>query len=233
MPRPVPIMPPRGRAATAALASAVCFLSLTGWTATASADQVLATTPAGINILSTPDTAQSCTAPQTVSAFAAVGDMRDYVLAPGGDFEQKSLDGWQVIKAKQDGDQSNLVVPGAAKDDNRSSLKIPAGGSAVSPAMCVDLYYPTLRFMAKSDPGRQLNVQIAYPDSADPVFRDAGTVTVGQKGWAATSDIPVYPERGGVDPGMRRVALRFTSVAGDTSAGDWRIDDLYVDPKRL
>jgi hypothetical protein len=33
---------------------------------------------------------------------------------------------------------------------------------------------------------------------------------------------------------MRRVALRFTSTAGDNQdPGEWRIDDLYVDPKRL
>jgi hypothetical protein len=233
MPRPVPTGPPRRRAATAVLASAACLLSLTAWTSAASAEEVLATTPAGIDIVSTPDTTQTCTAPQIVSAFARLGDLRDYVLAPGGTFEQKTLNGWQVTKARQDGDQSNLIVPDADKADNQFSLKIPAAGSAVSPAMCVDLHYPTLRFMAKSDPGRRLKVDIAYPDSNDPVFREAGTVTADQKGWVATGDIPVYPERGGVEPGMRRVALRFTSVAGAVQAGDWRIDDLYVDPKRL
>jgi hypothetical protein len=230
MPRPMPIRPPRGRAAAAVLASAVCFLSTTAWTATASADQVLATTPAGIDILSTPDTTQSCSAPQTVSAFAALGDLRDYVLAPGGDFEQKSLDGWQVTKAKQDGDASSLVVN---EVESENSLKIPAGGSATSPAMCVDLHYPTLRFMAKSQGKGQLNVQVVYPDSDNPVFHDAGSISAGSKNWGATADVPVYPERGGVDPGLRRVALRFTSVAAGGDTGDWKIDDLYVDPKRL
>jgi hypothetical protein len=233
MPLSSTIRPPRRRAIAVALASAVCLLSLTGWTATASADQVLATTPAGIDILSTPDTTRSCTAPQVVSAFSNLGDARDYVLAPGGDFEAKSLDGWQVTKARQDGDRSDLVVPDADKNANKHSLKIPAGGSAVSPAMCVDLHYPTLRFMVKSPGKGQLNVEVAYPDSNDPVFHDAGSITAGEKDWAATADIPVYPERGGVEPGMRRVALRFTSVAVDRDAGEWKIDDLYVDPKRL
>jgi hypothetical protein len=233
MPLSSTIRPPRRRAIAVAIASAVCLLSLTGWTATASADEVLATTPAGINILETQDTAQSCTAPSVVSAFSRLGDLRDYVLAPGGDFETKALDGWQVTKSRQDGDHSNLVVADADQD-NKHSLKIPAGGSAVSPAMCVDLHYPTLRLMAKPEQGKgQLNVEIAYPDSADPVFRDVGVIAAGKKAWAATADIPVYPERGGSKAGMRRVALRFTSVAGDTEAGDWKIDDVYVDPKRL
>jgi hypothetical protein len=32
-------------------------------------------------------------------AFASLGDTRDYVLAPGGSFKGKDLDGWQVLKA--------------------------------------------------------------------------------------------------------------------------------------
>jgi hypothetical protein len=51
--------------------------------------------------------------------------------------------------------------------------------------------------------------------------------------WQASADIPVLPERGGAAAGMRRVALRFTSVAANGNAGDWKIDDLYVDPRRL
>jgi hypothetical protein len=235
MPLSSTIRPPRRRAVAVALASAVCLLSTTAWTATASADEVLATTPAGIDILSTQDTAQTCTAPQVISAFASLGDPRDYVLAPGGDFEQKSLDGWQVTKdTQQDGDKSNLVIAQAQRDDNKHSLRIRANGSAVSPAMCVDLHYPTLRFMAKPEQAKgELKVQVAYPDSDNPVFQDAGTIVAGKKAWSATADLPVYPERGGAAPGMRRVALRFVSVAGATGAGDWKIDDLYVDPKRL
>ena len=81
-----------------------------------------------------------------------------------------------MTKSRQDGDHSTLVVASTDKDDNKHSLKIPAGGSAVSPAMCVDLHYPTLRLMAKPEQGRgQLNVEVAYPDSHDPVFHDAGT----------------------------------------------------------
>ena len=234
MPLSSTIRPPRRRAVAGALASVVCLLSATAWTATASADQVLATTASGIDILSTRDTTQSCTAPQIVTPFSGLGDMRDYVLAPGGDFEVKNLDGWQVTKSRQDGDHSNLVTSSANKDDNKHSLRIPANGSAISPAMCVDLHYPTLRFMAKAEQGKgELRVQVVYPDSNNPVFHEAGSMDARRKAWAATADVPVYPERGGANPGMRRVALRFTSVAGDTDAGDWKIDDLYVDPKRL
>jgi hypothetical protein len=100
--------------------------------------------------------------------------------------------------------------------------------------MCVDLHYPTLRLM--TNPARnqgQLKVEVIYPDSNNPVFHPVATLGAQGRDWQASADIPVFPERGGAAPGMRRVALRFTSIAPKGDSGDWRIDDLYIDPKRL
>ena len=119
-------------------------------------------------------------------------------------------------------------------DKNKRSLTIPAGGSATSPAMCVDLHYPTFRLMSKPQKGQgQLKVEVIYPDSDNPAFHPVADVGAQGKDWQASADMPVFPERGGAAPGMRRVALRFTSVAADGDAGEWHIDDLFVDPKRL
>jgi hypothetical protein len=234
MPLSTSLRPPRRRAVAVALAGALC-LTATAGSSVASAKaidtSIVTTTASGISVLETPDTKQTCTAPQLVSAFASLGDARDYVLAPGGSFEGKDLDGWQVQSAKVGGGGSPLEVPDT--DKNKRSLTIPAGGSATSPAMCVDLHYPTFRLMAKPQKGQgQLNIEVIYPDSDNPVFQPAGDLTVDGKDWQASADMPVFPERGGAAPGMRRVALRFTSVAADGNAGEWRIDDLYVDPKR-
>lgn len=235
MPLSTIIRPPPRRTFAVALVGALCLTASAG-SSVASAKaidtSIVTTTASGVNILETPDTRQTCTAPQLVSAFASLGDMRDYVLAPGGSFEDKGLDGWQVRGAKTEGGGSSLEV--AYTDDNKRSLKVPAGGSATSPAMCVDLHYPTFRLMTKPKKGEdQLKVEVIYPDSGDPVFHPIGSLTAnGGKGWQASADMPVFPERGGAAPGMRRVALRFTSIAVDGEAGDWRIDDLYVDPKR-
>jgi hypothetical protein len=239
MPLSTIIRPPRRRAGIAALASAFC-ISLIAWPSAASAaDTVTATTPSGIDILQTDASTATCTDPQVVPAFAPFGDARDYVLVPGGTFEAKldgkTLDGWQLDRAKQDGDHP--AFDGTTDDDtaNKHALKIPPGGSAVSPAMCVDLTYPTMRLMAKATQGTgELVMQVAYPDSADPVFRDAATLDASGKAWGVSDDLAVYPERGGTTAGMRRVALRFVSVAGPNGApGEWKIDELYVDPKRL
>ena len=89
MPINTSIRPPRRRAIAVALAGALC---LTAGSASAAAageagTSVAATTASGINVLETPESRQTCTDPQVVSAFAGLGDMRDYVLAPGGSFE--------------------------------------------------------------------------------------------------------------------------------------------------
>ncbi|MEA2403041.1 MAG: hypothetical protein QOK00_3444 [Thermoleophilaceae bacterium] len=235
MPLSTSIRPPRRRAIAVALAGALCLSASFGSSVASASEKtsIVTTTASGITILETPETRQSCTAPETVSAFASLGDMRDYVLAPGGSFEDRDLDGWQVHRAKSESGGSPLEV--GDDNDNRRSLKVPAGGSAISPAMCVDLHYPTLRLMTKAQRYRgQLQVDVIYPDSADPVFHPVATLTGGSSDrWQASADMPVFPERGGAEPGMRRVALRFTSVAADGNAGEWRLDDLYVDPKRL
>lgn len=228
----------RRRFAGTALFVALSLIAV-AWPAAASAKDgdgrdfrdIVATTQSGLNILETRDTQETCSSPQLVQAFAAFGDPRDYVLAPGGSFEGKGLDGWQVQRAKVSGDGSPLEIN---RDDNDHSLKIPEGGSAITPAMCVDLHYPTFRVMTRAAKEGALRVQVVYPDSADPVFHDVGALAASRYGgWQASADLPVLPERGGAAPGMRRVALRFTSVAVDGDAGEWKLDDLYVDPRRL
>ena len=159
--------------------------------------------------------------------------MRDYVLAPGGSFEEEGPRG--LASPEGQGRERRLGAQVRPDDENKQALKIPAGGSATSPAMCVDLHYPTMRLMAKAQKYKgQLKVEVIYPDSDNPVFHPVGSLTAGASDkWQASADMPVFPERGGAARGMRRVALRFTSVASGDEAGDWRIDDLYVDPKRL
>jgi hypothetical protein len=224
----------RRRVLAVALTGALSVVAATGPTAASAKDigtSILATTASGTSILETPDTRQTCTAPQLLPAFSSLGDMRDYVLAPGGSFEGKDLDGWQVLKAQTGGGGSPLEVQEV--DENKRSLRIPAGGSATSPAMCVDLHYPTFRLMTKGQQFKgRLRVEVVYPDSENPVFHPVGSLTADSRAWHASADMPVFPERGGAAAGMRRVALRFTSVEVDNDGGAWRLDDLYVDPTR-
>ena len=56
--------------------------------------------------------------------------------------------------------------------------------------MCVDLHYPTMRLMAKAQKNKgQLQVEVIYPDSDNPVFHTVGSLTAGAatSGWPATT----------------------------------------------
>ena len=94
----------------------------------------------------TSESRATCVTPLIEQPFLSFKDERDYVLAPGGSFEDSSLAGWGL-------EGGAGVVAGnepfnlrGLSDNN--SLVLPAGASATSPTMCVDLNWPTLRFVA-------------------------------------------------------------------------------------
>ena len=146
--------------------------------------------------------------------FARWLDPASYELAPGGDFESSS---WTLSGGA-------ALVPGsepfaATGRLGSSSLSLPAGATAQSPATCVDAAYPTVRFFTSG--GGLLAVSVVYGGLTLPAGVD---VVAG--GWspspvmltssalvAATSD------------GSAQVSLRFTTLLGDV-----RVDDVFVDP---
>jgi hypothetical protein len=100
-----------------------------------------------------------------------------------------------------------------------SSLSLPAGATAQSPATCVDAAYPTVR-MFVSGTGL-VAVSVVYGNTVLP----AG-VAVAAGGWAPslvslTSSALV----GLASDGSAQVSLRLTTLAGNV-----RVDDVFVDP---
>ena len=116
----------------------VTALSVLGCTA-------LAAPAAEANILSL--LPGSCGGEVYSQPFARWGDMSNYVLMPGGSFEAGSpvwvLSGGAKTAA---GNESYHVR--AASDV--SSLALPAGSSATSPAACTSIYHPTMRFFLRN-----------------------------------------------------------------------------------
>src|SRR5438094_562312 len=64
-----------------------------------------------------------------------------YFVAPGGDFEN-GAPGWQLEGGAQVESGSSVLAPLGA---GGSSLRLPAGSAATSPAFCVDERYPKFR----------------------------------------------------------------------------------------
>jgi hypothetical protein len=179
--------------------------------------------PAAPTTASSPATA-ACPTPALFTALAAFGDTRSYALAPGGDFEAPA---WTLAGGATLTSGNGPLTLGAA----RSSLQLPPGGSATSPVFCVDLDYPILRFFSTQRAPKsssKLNVDIVYPalGTGNP---KAANLPKGTSEWALSPDVRLRPDRVDSAGGWRQVQVRFS--ADKAQAGDWRVDDVLVDPR--
>ena len=177
-------------------------------------------------------TQESCDAPFLEQPFAFAGDLLDYVLAPDGSFEGTEGDGWLLDGGAEviDGNDPFPIRPGA---DDDAILSMPAGGSATSAPMCVDLDYPHFRLAAHqipADNGKirgRLKVETLYPNAKNPRWHKVDVLKPNADEWVLSDFLDLEPERGASGPGGRQVSLRFTAVGG----GGFEIDDVYVDPR--
>lgn len=195
---------------TAVIGAAALFLSA----ATASA-----------GLLAPP--AASCDAQPLSTPFAPWMDLARYTPLSGGSFETSAA-GWTLTGGSQ-------VVAGNESFDvsgpGSSSLSLPVGGSATSPAICVSVAHPTVRFFAKSSGGGLLGaslmrVDVLFDTNLGLVNSLPIGVVTGSAGWQPTQPISILVNLLALYPGDRAaIAFRFTPLLGDMA-----IDDIEVDP---
>lgn len=155
--------------------------------------------------------------------FAQFLDPLTYVLAPNGGLESGST-GWTLKGASVVSGNQPFLASGTR------SLALPSGSSATSPAMCVGITHPTVRFFAvnKGFLLSTLKVDAVYSDNSGLLRTLPLGVVTGLPGWKPT--LPMLALGDLVNPllsgGSAQVSFRFTPLLG----GDWRIDDVYVDP---
>jgi hypothetical protein len=154
----------------------------------------------------------SCPGAGLSQPFAHWGDQSAYELVPGGDFETSA---WTLRHGAQPVAGSEpYAVTGTL---GASSLSLPSGASATSPATCVDAGDPTLRFFIGGT-GSVL-VQVVSANMPVPV----GIATAGG-GWAPSPIMLTGSALFGVG-GTAQVSLRFTQLSGSP-----QIDDVFIDP---
>ena len=175
------------------------------------------------------DSAPSCDDQSLSRPFAPWLDLMQYTPLPGGDFES-AASGWSLSGgASVVGGNESFHVGG---DDDASSLRVPAGGSATSPTICVGLEHPTVRFFAKRNSGGLLGlstmrVEVLYENNLGIVERLPIGVVTPTSSWQPTLPMPVVANLLALLPGEHTpVAFRFTPLSG----GDWSLDDIQVDP---
>jgi hypothetical protein len=167
----------------------------------------------------------------TSKVFAPWNDWANYAYAPDGGLEARGT-GWTLKGASIVSDNESFFVHDAA---DRFSLSLPTGSSATTAPMCVGILSGKMRFFARNAGSSQsrLRVQVVYLGGVGGLLgsvgktlgiADVGYATAGAS-WQPSQEIQML---GGVLPLLTQ-AVQFRFTPADRS-GNWRIDDVYLDP---
>jgi hypothetical protein len=173
--------------------------------------------------------AQACSYSGAEQVFSSWGDQHNYVLAPDGGFEAGGS-GWQLSRGATvvEGNESYYLNDAG---DSRS-LSLPAGSSAVSPAVCMALDTTSFRLVARNtgNPSSQLRVEAVYKLLGLIRTKTAGTLRAGST-WAPTQSVSTVLTLSTIVGTLipSAVEIRFTPL---DSSGQWQVDDVYIDPFR-
>jgi hypothetical protein len=173
-----------------------------------------------------PDAGAWCDSYSYSQVFLPWADPANYVLAPGGNFENSGSH-WTLVNAARDTSDNEPFQVGGASD--HSSLSIANGGTALSPAMCVGLGQPDMRVFFKQTGGLSLatlQVDVLFDDATGATQAQTIGVLPAAQQWRLSPQLltmaNLLPTIGAGDTA---IAFRFTAIGGS-----FKIDDLYVDP---
>lgn len=158
--------------------------------------------------------------------FAPWGDSAMYALAPQGDLS--ASDGWTLNK------QATVVYSADPFSGARQSLQFAKGAEAATPAMCVNLDNPTIRFFVRDLGGNgksQLRVEVLYEDFNGHVKHlKIAKVRAGSE-WQPSVILPMYMNMLALasPSGVTAVAFRF-KAEGLQKDETLAISSLLVDP---
>jgi hypothetical protein len=173
--------------------------------------------------------ASSCDDQAVAKTFLPWLDAADYTALSGGDFESGAAGWFTNGPAQVAGGNESFQIGGSS---DAHSMALNANSSVTSPAICVGLEHPTLRFFAKRrTTGLLASLSTLRVDAlvelADGtvVPLPIGVVT-GLSSWQPTLPMAIVGNLLALLPGEHTaVAFRFTA-----QSGDWSIDDVWVDP---
>jgi hypothetical protein len=158
--------------------------------------------------------------------FLPWDDDASYELAPQGDFSTTT--GWTLGKGV-------AVVPGGDPFTGATqSLALGKDGQAATPAMCVDLSNPTIRFFARDVGGNDkadLKVDVLYEDFNGHVKHLTIAKLRAGSAWQPSVIVPFYMNvlAAASSSGVTAVAFQF-KAEGLQKDESLSISSLYVDP---
>ena len=165
--------------------------------------------------------------PTASKPFMPWGDYAAYTLTPGGSFEG-GLPAWSLSGDAGLVSGNEPFYLNGAKD--KRSLLLPAGSSAMTPAMCFALGDWHLRFLMRNvgAANGSLRVSVVVPSLVGGLLTvlDGGSVS-GNGTWAPSPRMGLLLSNVTSLVGTRAVAFRFTPVGRGAA---YQIDDVYLDP---
>jgi hypothetical protein len=161
--------------------------------------------------------------------FARWGDNNSYTLVPGGTFEAGGLP-WMLASGAKVAAGNESYYVNASSDHN--SLSLPSGSSATSLAVCTSIYHPTLRLFVNNTglASSRLRVEALYPGLLGGVQVARLGELGGTSTWQPSPELQLTVTNllATLSPSQTAIAYRFTP---EGTGGQWRIDDVYVDPR--
>lgn len=181
------------------------------------------TTPSAQAASAIKATPSQCTAlTGGTQVFLRLLDFRNYVLAPGGDFENDAK-GWTLLGG------AKVVTGGNRAIGGTKALALPNGGSALSPVFCADSSNPTFRMYSSNAswlPGR-VHAELVWIDTDLKVHSTPVGADFSFPLWKATGSMLLASVLPLPDGYATPVQLRFKGVLGGAL-----LDDVYIDPAR-
>lgn len=164
--------------------------------------------------------------PASAPVFA--GDTNAYFLLSGGSFEA-GLPAWSLA-----GGAALVAGNNTAGGDpltNTRSLSLPAGSSATSPTVCVTRDAPTIRFYVRNTgaAASRLGVTVIYSLPNGKIKSKQVAQVTGTGVWQPSAAIVYKADTFATasPTGTTYVSFQFSPL---DASGQWRVDDVYVDP---
>jgi hypothetical protein len=163
----------------------------------------------------------ACIAPTLSQPLLSIGDSNWYTLTPGETVDNFNGSGWTLSGGAQ-----IKSVP-LADSATGSVLDLPIGSQAVSPILCVNSGYQTIRTEVRDLAGSTgVHFSVSYEGTSSwgtPV--DTGLVHGKQTNWTMSDPVSVQPAN---TTGWQLV--RFTLVPAGTKS-DYQIYNFWLDPR--
>jgi hypothetical protein len=163
----------------------------------------------------------TCAHGSFAQALLPFGDANNYVLAPGGAFDNAG--GWQLAGG------ASIATALQPDGSTGSVLNLRGKSQATSPVMCITADYPTARLWVRNVEGGEaisFNVQY-YRNGAWTSPKDNGGFKGDRKNWTLSTELNVTPDTS--NPGWQQV--RFTLVGGGDTRKVQQVDNFWVDPR--